>query len=118
MVKPTPSPLHRATWAIVKRIPRGRVATYGQIAALIGMPRHARHVGQALAATPATLKIPWHRVVNAEGRVSVRLAHWDKGGDELQRILLEDEGVSFDHDGRIDLRRHRWQPTQPATPKL
>lgn len=108
-----PSTLHELTWAMVKRIPRGRIATYGQIAALVGMPRHARHVGQALAATPATLKIPWHRVVNADGRVSVRLAHWEGGGDRLQRILLEDEGVLFDGNGRVDLRRYRWQPAKP-----
>ena len=103
-------------WAAVKRIPRGKVATYGQIAALLGMPRHARLVGYTLAATPQTVKIPWHRVVNAEGRISLRLRHWDSGSDDLQRILLEDEGVIFDSSGRIDLKRFRWatSPDKPA----
>jgi methylated-DNA-protein-cysteine methyltransferase related protein len=97
-------------WAAVKRIPRGKVATYGQVAALIGMPRHARQVGYTLAATPETVKIPWHRVLNAEGRISLRLRHWDSGSDDLQRILLEDEGVIFDESGRVDLKRFRWVP--------
>ena len=103
--------LVKLVWATVKRIPRGRVATYGQIAALAGMPRHARQAGYALAALPANLKIPWHRVINAQGRISLRLKHWDSGSDELQRILLEAEGVIFDSSGRIDLKRFRWEPT-------
>ena len=95
-------------WTAVKRIPRGKVATYGQIAALVGMPRHARQVGYALAALPANMKIPWHRVINAQGRISLRLKHWDSGSDDLQRILLEAEGVIFDSSGRVDLKRFRW----------
>ena len=103
-------------WAAVKRIPRGKVASYGQIAALLGMPRHARLVGYTLATTPQTVKIPWHRVVNAEGRISLRLRHWDSGSDDLQRILLENEGVIFDSSGRVDLKRFRWatNPDKPA----
>ena len=103
--------LVKLVWATVKRIPRGRVATYGQIAALAGMPRHARQAGYALAAMPANMKIPWHRVINAQGRISLRLKHWDSGSDELQRILLEAEGVIFDSSGRIDLKRFRWEST-------
>ena len=99
-------------WAAVKRIPRGRVATYGQIAALAGMPRHARQAGYALAAAPENLKIPWYRVINAQGRISLRLKQWDCGGDDLQRILLEAEGVEFDTSGRVDLKRFRWHPKQ------
>ena len=102
--------IYAAIWGIVKRIPRGRVATYGQIAALLGMPRHARQVGYALSGTPANMKIPWHRVVNAEGRISLRLKHWETGSDDLQRILLEAEGVTFDDSGRIDLKKFRWHP--------
>ena len=99
-------------WTTVKRIPRGKVATYGQIAALIGMSRHARQVGYALAATPENRQIPWHRVINAQGRVSMRLKHWESGSDELQRILLEAEGVTFDSTGRVDLKRFRWKSAQ------
>jgi len=95
-------------YRMVKKIPRGRVATYGQIAKLIGWPRHARHVGYALSATPASVKIPWHRVINAQGRISLRVRHWDSGSDELQRILLEAEGVEFGAEGKISLRRFQW----------
>ena len=105
------SALYELVWTAVKRIPRGRVATYGQIAALAGMPKHARQAGYALAATPENKKIPWHRVINAQGKISLRLKHWDGGSDEFQRILLEAEGVIFDSGGRVDLKRFRWQPT-------
>ena len=106
------APLYELIWVTVKRIPRGRVATYGQIAALAGMPRHARQAGYALAATPENVKIPWHRVINAQGRISLRLKHWDSGSDDLQRILLEAEGVEFDNSGRVDLKRFRWEPRE------
>ena len=106
------SELYELVWTAVKRIPRGRVATYGQIAALAGMPKHARQAGYALAATPENKKIPWHRVINAQGKISLRLKHWDSGSDDFQRILLEAEGVVFDSDGRVDLKRFRWQPTR------
>ena len=106
------SALYELVWTAVKRIPRGRVATYGQIAALAGMPKHARQAGYALAATPENKKIPWHRVINAQGKISVRLKHWDGGSDEFQRILLEAEGVVFDSGGRVDLKRFRCQPTR------
>ncbi len=102
--------IYALVWGIAKRIPRGRVATYGQLAALLGMPRHARQVGYALSATPENMKIAWHRVVNAQGRISLRLKHWETGSDDLQRILLEAEGVTFDDSGRIDLKKFRWQP--------
>ena len=102
--------IYALVWGIIKRIPRGRVATYGQLAALLGMPRHARQVGYALRAMPENMKIPWHRVVNAEGRISLRLKHWETGSDDLQRILLQAEGVTFDDSGRIDLKKFRWHP--------
>jgi methylated-DNA-protein-cysteine methyltransferase related protein len=92
-------------YGIVQQIPRGRVATYGQIATLAGLDGHARQVGYALHALPSSMKVPWHRVVNARGEVSARTS-----GDshELQRKLLEAERVKFDERGRIDLARYRW----------
>ena len=94
-------------YAVVRRIPRGRVATYGQVAELAGLGGHARQVGYALHKTPDGRALPWHRVVNAAGRVSPRA---DPGADHLQRHLLESEGVHFDDQGRLDLERHRWRP--------
>ncbi len=95
----------------VKRIPRGRVATYGQIAALAGMGGHARQVGYALHALPEGSRVPWHRVVNAQGRVS-----FSPGSDGalVQRRLLEKEGVRFACSGAIDLERFRWKPRGPV----
>lgn len=92
-------------WSVVKRVPRGRVATYGQIAELAGLEGHARQVGYALHNLPPRSDVPWHRVINAKGEVSLR-----SGGDshELQRMLLEAEGVQFDSLGRVDLKRFRW----------
>lgn len=99
-------------WAVVRRIPRGRVATYGQIAALAGFPGHARQAGYAMAALPDESDVPWHRVVNARGEVSRRA-----GGpvfEKIQRALLEAEGVGFDAAGRIPLERYGWRaPTSP-----
>ncbi len=91
----------------VSRIPPGRVATYGQIAVLAGVPRQARLVGYALHALHEGSGVPWHRVVNAEGRISPR------SGDEVpmhvvQRRRLERERVRFDARGRIPLERYRW----------
>ena len=103
--------LYERIWAVVKRIPRGRVATYGQIAALAGMPRHARQAGYALAALPENVKIPWHRVINAQGRISLRRRHWDSGSDDLQKILLEAERVIFSAGGKVDLKKYQWKPT-------
>lgn len=84
------------------------MATYGQIAALAGLPRRARMVGQALRSTPEGLEVPWQRVVNAQGKVSSRGGlGWEEG---YQRHLLEEEGVVFDAHGRIDLERFGWDP--------
>jgi methylated-DNA-protein-cysteine methyltransferase-like protein len=91
---------------VVRRIPRGRVATYGQIAELAGLPGHARQVGYALHALPAGTRVPWHRVINAAGAVSLRTAP----GDEVtQRQLLEGEGIVFDARGRVPLAWVRWR---------
>ncbi len=97
---------------MVARIPRGRVATYGQVAALAGAPRHARQVGYALYDLPTGDSLPWHRVINAKGEVSPRS---EPGWDGFQRRLLEAEGVRFRR-GRIDLGRYRWEP--PDEPAL
>ena len=92
-------------WREVRKIPCGRVATYGQIAELAGLEGHARQVGYALHNLPDGSTVPWHRVVNAKGEISPRSA-----GDshELQAMLLEAEGVELDLRGRIDLKRFRW----------
>lgn len=95
-------------YAAVRRIPRGRVATYGQIAALAGLPRQARLVGYAMSAVPAESGVPWHRVINAAGRISLRRT--DLGGGVTQRLLLEREGVRFDAGGQTDLERFGWRP--------
>lgn len=91
-------------YRVVRRIPRGRVSTYGDVAERAGLEGRARQVGYALHALPDGGGIPWHRVVNAQGEISPR-----SGSDshELQRMLLEEEGVEFDGRGRIDLKRYR-----------
>jgi len=104
------SAFNAAVYALVKTIPRGRVATYGQLAKLLCKPRHSRHVGTALANMPETMKIPWHRVLNSQGRISIRRTNWQSGSDDWQRILLEAEGVVFDETGKIRLREFQWEP--------
>ena len=94
-------------WAIVRRIPRGRVATYGQVAELAGLPGRARQAGYALAAIPDESDLPWHRVVNARGEVSRRAG--GSAFEKIQRVLLEAEGVVFDAAGRIPLDRYGWR---------
>jgi methylated-DNA-protein-cysteine methyltransferase-like protein len=98
---------YRNIYRVVRRIPRGRIATYGQVAELAGLGPHARQVGYALHSLPDGEAVPWHRVVNAQGRVSPRA---EPGGDQIQRQLLEREGVRFDERDRIDLARYRWRP--------
>lgn len=101
------SPTYRRIYAVIRRIPRGRVATYGQVASLAGLAGHARQVGYALHALGKGTRLPWHRVINAKGEVSRR--RWP--GEELsQQMLLEREGVPFDGRGRVALARLRWNP--------
>ena len=104
----TTSDTYLAIYAVVSRIPEGRVATYGQVAGLAGLPGRARLVGYALSALAGRSTIPWHRVVNAEGRISSRSCGSD--ADLEQRLRLEHEGVSFDAGGRIHLERFLWRP--------
>jgi methylated-DNA-protein-cysteine methyltransferase-like protein len=96
-----------AICAVVRRIPRGWVATYGQVATMAGMPRRARLVGRVLQRLDSATNVPWHRVVNAKGEVSFSLSR--NGGDILQRRLLEKEGIEFDDRDRLDLERTRWR---------
>jgi methylated-DNA-protein-cysteine methyltransferase-like protein len=92
---------------VAARIPRGRVATYGQLAELAGIPRGARQAGYAMHALPPGSRVPWQRVVNARGEVSPR---FDELAERAQRVLLESEGIEFDARGRIDLARYGWRP--------
>lgn len=96
---------------LVRRIPSGRVMNYGGVAAVLGTPRAARGVGYALSALPEATDVPWWRVVDRNGEIAIR---HDPFAARLQRILLEDEGVEFDDEDRIDLRRFRWHPTGEA----
>ena len=105
MSNPPESDPHTKIRTWVRRIPSGRVATYGQIAQLAGLGAHARLVGYALAALPEDSDVPWHRVVNAQGRVSPR---GTPGWDRLQRALLEGEGICFGASERIDLAKQGW----------
>ena len=90
-------------YEVVKSIPEGKVATYGQVALLAGNPRWAKVVGYALHVNPEPGIIPCHRVVNREGRVAPGFAF---GGEEVQRQLLESEGIVFESDGRIGLEKY------------
>jgi methylated-DNA-protein-cysteine methyltransferase-like protein len=101
--------MHARLLAVVRRIPRGRVATYGQVARLAGLPGRARQVGWALHASGDESGVPWHRVINARGEVSPRSA---PGYDRLQQQLLEREGVEFDARGRVALARYGWRPRE------
>lgn len=95
-------------YVAVRRIPPGRVATYGQVAALAGRTGAARQVGYALAALPPDSDVPWHRVINARGEISARRTSGPF--EAIQADLLRAEGVSFDDRGRVDLERFRWDP--------
>lgn len=92
-------------YEVVKRIPKGRVASYGTVAAMAGNPRWARVVGYALHVNPEPGKIPCHRVVTKKGEVSKAFAF---GGENMQRTLLSEEGVEFLEDGRVDMKKYGW----------
>ncbi len=109
-------------YAVVSRIPAGRVATYGQVAALAGLGRGARQVGYALHALPEGSDVPWQRVINSRGEVSPRAdaggeIGWEANWEGYQRHLLEEEGVEFSTAGRVDLDRFRWDPDADPEPK-
>jgi methylated-DNA-protein-cysteine methyltransferase-like protein len=94
-------------YRLVRRVPRGRVVTYGQVAAILGQPRGARAVGMALGALRASDvdTVPWHRVINGAGRCSHRDGFWAG----IQQEMLEAEGVVFDRRGHVDLAAVRWR---------
>ena len=96
---------YQRIYGVVRRIPAGRVATYGQVAAIAGLPGHARLVGYALYNLSAHTTVPWHRVVNASGQVSRRST---PGRETEQQLRLENEGVACDFRGRLDLKSLRW----------
>jgi methylated-DNA-protein-cysteine methyltransferase-like protein len=97
----------------VTRIPMGRVCSYGDVAALLGRPRAARGVGAALSALDETEEIPWWRVVNRNGEISISHLSLSR---RLQRVLLEREGVEFDPRGRIDMERFGWDGAEAPVP--
>ncbi|MEE2674844.1 MAG: MGMT family protein [Myxococcota bacterium] len=94
-------------YGVVRRIPRGRVATYGQVADLAGLPGCARQVGYALHALADDSGVPWQRVVNARGEISLRR---EPGIEPIQQQLLEAEGLEFDGRSRLDLSQVQWRP--------
>ncbi len=101
--------LYQRFYEVVRRIPPGRVATYGQVARLAGYPGYARQVGYALFRLQGhKTDIPWHRVINAQGRISY--SPFRLGYDELQKVLLQAEGIPFDAEGHVDLQQFGWDP--------
>ena len=103
-VKPNSS--YERIWAVVRRIPAGRVATYGQVARVAGLGGAARLVGYALHALPERgHRVPWQRVLNSQGRISPRAF---AGAEQIQKRLLEREGVRFDARERVDLSAYGW----------
>lgn len=103
-----PANFYEAVYRVVRKIPRGRVMTYGQIATILGTPRAARAVGYAMRACPE--RLPWQRVINGQGQISARS---DAERPILQKLLLESEGVRFDRTETCDLERLRWEPRNP-----
>ena len=109
MPRELPVAFYDAVYRLVRAIPRGRVMTYGQIAAILGMPRAARAVGYAMHMSE-NKRVPWQRVINHKGGISAR-------GDVIrpttQRLLLEKEGIRFNESECCDLNKYRWEPSNP-----
>jgi methylated-DNA-protein-cysteine methyltransferase-like protein len=103
-------PLYRAIHAVIRRIPRGKVATYGQVAELAGIPGGARVAAAALKTSRPEHRLPWHRVIGKKGRTTGRIAILDPIGGAVQRKLLEKEGVAVDERGSVALVRFGWLP--------
>jgi methylated-DNA-protein-cysteine methyltransferase-like protein len=104
-------PWDQRVWRLVARIPRARLVTYGQVAELLGAWGRARQVGWALRRLPLPTAIPWHRVVNARGSITMTPSR--EGSDWIQRDLLVAEGIPVDARGRVPLARFRWDPPLP-----
>ena len=108
MTRPAERPasgLYETIWKTVRRIPRGRVASYGQVARVAGLQSHARLVGYALHSLPPGVPVPWHRVINAQGKISLPERNRHR---RLQQQLLESEGIVFRR-GRVDMKKFGWK---------
>ena len=92
---------------LIQQVPAGCVATYGQIAKLAGIPKNSRQVGSVLKKLPTGSGVPWYRIVNSKGEISDRK---NESSQNIQRMALEEEGVSFDNNGRIRLKEFQWSP--------
>jgi methylated-DNA-protein-cysteine methyltransferase-like protein len=103
---------HARIYAVVRKIPAGRVTTYGTVARLAGLGAHARLVGYALSALPTGTSVPWHRVINAQGRLSLERSA--SGAGLTQRVRLVREGVVVDAAGRVSLQRFGWRIARTA----
>jgi methylated-DNA-protein-cysteine methyltransferase related protein len=108
-IEPTAAPpdFRTLVLAVVARIPKGKLASYGQVAALAGFPQRPRQVGMVLSGLPEGTNLPWHRVVNTRGYVPSR-GRWWGAFEQIGR--LRDEGIEVDDLGNLDLETHRWQP--------
>ena len=93
-------------WATIRDIPQGSVASYGQIAAIAGVPRGARQVGYALRHLPTGHDVPWYRVIRSSGRIAFENGS-DAFNEQSKRLMMEDVAIL---EGRIDMRKYRWQP--------
>lgn len=92
-------------FTVIYRIPEGKVSTYGEIAKMAGYPGYARHVGKALGNLPEGSKLPWFRVINSKGEISLTGPDWEK-----QREHLVAEGITVSSNGKISLKKYKWQP--------
>lgn len=104
----SPAPFTLRAIELIRSIPEGKVATYGQIAAMAGSPRAARQVVRVLHSSSRKEGLPWHRVVNREGKISLP----EHRGHNRQRALLKSESIEFGEDDRINLDRYRWRPDE------
>jgi methylated-DNA-protein-cysteine methyltransferase-like protein len=103
------TPFARSVYAVVSAIPAGSVTSYGAVATMLGRARAPRAVGGALSALPEDLDVPWWRVISSSGRISTSAIHHTA---QIQRALLEDEGVRLTEHGRVDWDRYEWDPTE------
>ncbi len=100
------TPFSESVIALIQQIPKGKVATYGQIAALAGSPRAARQVVRILHSSSKKHNLPWHRVINSEGKISLK----ENQGYEIQKAHLIAEKVKFSLSNQIDLKKYQWKP--------
>ncbi len=115
MIPAAPLPFREAVLALVARIPRSCLASYGQIALMAGFPRRPRQVGMVLKGLPESTELPWHRVVNAHGYVPSKGRWW---GAQLQIARLRAEGIAVDELGNLDLERYRWDGAGGSHPPI